>query len=142
MLNFASIYSLPSGAGSLNAFASAILSKTQELILTGDTTAVISETEGIKECATPKEDEDKKKTWIITAFTEQGIICSESVDGVTKELWRIDYQNPDDHKRVWDFLGRFDQDADLKFSKEKSFWEDFLKDRIDVEEIFKEYGVL
>lgn len=125
-----------------NAFASAILSKTQELILTGDTTAGISETEGIKECATPKEDEDKKKTWIITAFTEQGIICSESVDGVTKEFWRIDYQNPDDHKRVWDFLGRFDQDADLKFSKEKSFWEDFLTDRIDVEEIFKEYGVL
>ncbi len=125
-----------------NTFASAILSKTQELMLTGDTTAGISETEGIKECATPKEDEDKKKTWIITAFTEQGIICSESVDGVTKELWRIDYQNPYDHKRVWDFLGRFDQDADLKFSKEKNFWEDFLTDRIDVEEIFKEYGVL
>ena len=125
-----------------NAFASSILSKTQELILTGDTTAGISETEGIKECATPKEDENKKKTWIITAFTEQGIICNESADGVMKELWRIDYKNPDDYKKVWDFLGKFDKDADLKFSGEKSFWEDFLSDKIDVEEVFREYGVL
>ena len=59
-----------------------------------------------------------------------------------KELWRIDYKNSDDYKKVWDFLGKFDKDADLKFSGEKSFWEDFLSDKIDVEEVFREYGVL
>lgn len=107
-----------------------VLSKAQELALTGDTTVGISEAENAKECATLDENDEKKKTWTITAFTEQGIICSECTDGVTRELWKIEYENQEDCQKVWDFLGRFDKDADLKFAGSKSFWEDFLSGEI------------
>ncbi len=123
-----------------NEFAPYVLSKAQELALTGDTTVGISETENIKECATLNEEDEKKKTWTITAFTEQGIICKESTDGVTKELWRIDFNNSSDYKKVWDFLGQFDKDADLKYSGEKNFWDDFLAGRINVDDIFTKYS--
>lgn len=107
-----------------------VLSKAQELALTGDTTAGISETENAKECATLDESDGKKKTWTITAFTEQGIICSECTDGVTRELWRLEYKNPEDCQKVWDYLGQFDKDDDLKFAGSKSFWEAFLSGEI------------
>ena len=107
-----------------------VLSKAQELALTGDTTTGISETENAKECATLDESDGKKKTWTITAFTEQGIICSECTDGVTRELWRLEYKNPEDCQKVWDYLGQFDKDDDLKFAGSKSFWEAFLSGEI------------
>ena len=107
-----------------------VLSKAQELALTGDTIAGISETENAKECATLDESDGKKKTWTITAFTEQGIICSECTDGVTRELWRLEYKNPEDCQKVWDYLGQFDKDDDLKFAGSKSFWEAFLSGEI------------
>ena len=107
-----------------------VLSKAQELALTGDTTTGISETENAKECATLDESDEKKKTWTITAFTEQGIICSECTDGVTRELWRLEYKNPEDCQKVWDYLGQFDKDDDLKFAGSKSFWEAFLSGEI------------
>ncbi|MGN0376973.1 MAG: hypothetical protein ACI4ED_04990, partial [Suilimivivens sp.] len=107
----------------------------QELALTGDTTVGISEAENAKECATLDENDEKKKTWTITAFTEQGIICSECTDGVTRELWKIEYENQEECQKVWDFLGRFDKDADLKFAGSKSFWEDFLAGKIDEQQV-------
>lgn len=73
-----------------NEFAPTILTKAQELALTGNTTAGMSESENVRECASLDENDEKKKTWTITAFTEQGIICSQSTDGVTRELWRTD----------------------------------------------------
>ena len=113
-----------------NEFAPDVLSKAQELALTGDTTTGISETENAKECATLDESDEKKKTWTITAFTEQGIICSECTDGVTRELWRLEYKNPEDCQKVWDYLGQFDKDDDLKFAGSKSLWEAFLSGEI------------
>ena len=73
-----------------NEFAPTILTKAQELALTGNTTTGMSESENVRECASLDENDEKKKTWTITAFTEQGIICSQSTDGVTRELWRTD----------------------------------------------------
>jgi hypothetical protein len=109
-----------------NEFAHDILSKSQELALTGDTSAGISETVDTKECAAFEENDNKEKTWTITAFTEQGIICNECTNGVSKELWRIDYQNSGDYQKVWDYLAQLDKDTDFKFAGDKSFWEDFL----------------
>ena len=109
-----------------NEFAPAVLTKAQELALTGNTTAGISESENVRECASLDENDEKKKTWTITAFTEQGIICSQSTDGVTKELWRIEYKNPGDYRKVWDFLDTLDKDSDMTFAGSKSFWENFI----------------
>jgi hypothetical protein len=112
-----------------NEYAHDILSKFQELALTGDTTAGISETADARECASFEENAEKEKTWTITAFTEQGIICKECTGGVSRELWRIDYQNPGDYQKVWDYLAQFDKDGDFKFAEDKSFWEDFLQSK-------------
>lgn len=102
------------------------LTKTQEMALIGDTTVGISSTENVRECASLEENEEDK-IWTITAFTEDGIICKQGKKGEDlKELWRIDYKNADDAKRVWEFLDKFDSDADLKFSGLESFWENFL----------------
>lgn len=121
-----------------NEFAPDMLSKSQELALTGDTTVGTCEVENAKECASVDKDNEKKKTWTITAFTEQGIICNECTDGVTRELWRMDYKNPDDYKKVWDFLGQFEKDADLKFAGEKDFWEDFLAGTAGISDLVNE----
>jgi hypothetical protein len=102
------------------------LTKSQELALTGETTTGISGTGDTRECATVEENENKEKTWTITAFTEQGITCTQSKNGVSTELWRIDYQNADDYQKVWDYLDQLDEDADVSFVSNKSFWEDFL----------------
>ena len=57
---------------------------------------------------------------------EQGIICNKCVGGKTEKLWTLDYKNTGDYKKVWDFIDRFEKDTDLKFSGDRSFWEDFL----------------
>lgn len=110
-----------------NEYASDMLMKSQELSLVGHTTEGISGVASAAECATYEEDETHKKVWKITAFTERGIICNESVDGVTRELWRIEYKNADDYKKVWEYLSRLEKDADLKFASDKKFWEEFLE---------------
>jgi hypothetical protein len=105
--------------------ASDAMSKAQELALTGDTTEGISETDGVTECASLQVENDKK-TWTITAFTEQGIVSKKCVDGVVTAQWEIAYQNPGDYKRVMDYLAGFDEDADWTFAGSRKFWEDFL----------------
>jgi hypothetical protein len=106
--------------------ASDAMSKAQEIALTGDTTEGISETGGVTECASSELNEDNRKTWTITAFTEQGIVSKKCVDGVVTQQWEINYKNPGDYKRVTDFLAGFDEDTDWKFAGSKEFWEDFL----------------
>lgn len=121
-----------------NDFVVDMLTKSQEIALVGDTAVGISETQKAKEVAAVDE-EDGEKTWTITCFTEDGIVCNQSKDGETTELWRLDYKNKDDYQKVWDFLNGFDKDSDLKFSGTKQFWEDFLVGNISDEEISKMY---
>ena len=115
------------------------LTKTQEMALFGDTTVGISSNESVRECASlEKNDEDR--VWTITVFSEDGIICTQGKKGETfKELWRIDYKNPDDAKRVQDFLDKFDKDANLIFSGYKDFWEEFLTENVDGDSLFAAY---
>ena len=78
------------------------------------------------------EDDGNKKVWTITAFGEDGIICTQcTVGGESRELWRLDYKNSGDAQKVWDFLARFDKDEDLKFAGSQKFWEDFLTGNVD-----------
>ena len=76
------------------------LSKSQELMLTGDTTEGVSKTEGATESASC-DDESGEKVWTVTAYTEQGITCKEFKDGVGTLLWQIDFKNPTDYNKVW-----------------------------------------
>ena len=117
-----------------NEFAPDMLTKAQEMALTGETSVGISATENLKECAS-LEEEENKKVWTITAFTEQGIISNRYVDGVITEHWEMIYKGPEDYRKVTEFLEKFDKDADLKFAGSQKFWEDFLAGRLDEEEL-------
>ena len=41
--------------------------------------------------------------------------------------WELKYDNPDDAKRVEDFIAGFKKDENLKFAGIKEFWNMFLK---------------
>lgn len=113
-----------------NEYAVDMMTKSQELAITDATTVGVSSASDVKECASVDEDE-KDKVWTITVFSQEGIICKRGKAGEEMEdLWSLTYENPDDYRKVWDFLDRFEKDADLKFAGSKDFWEDFLAGRI------------
>ena len=101
--------------------------------------AGISQTDTVTECASVEEDENKEKVWTITAFGEDGIVSTRCQNGKIIDSWEIKYTNPNDAKKVQDFLGRFEKDANLIFSGSKDFWEEFLSsDMDDIASNFKE----
>ena len=99
----------------------------------------ISQTDTVTECASVEEDENKEKVWTITAFGEDGIVSTRCQNGKIIDSWEIKYTNPNDAKKVQDFIGRFEKDANLIFSGSKDFWEEFLSsDMDDIASNFKE----
>ena len=101
--------------------------------------AGISQTDTVTECASVEEDENKEKVWTITAFTENGIVSNKCQNGKIIDSWELKYTNPNDAKKVQDFLDSFDKDANLIFSGSKDFWEEFLSsDMDDIASNFKE----
>lgn len=101
------------------------LSKSQELMLTGDTTEGVSKTEGATESASC-DDESGEKVWTVTAYTEQGIICKEFKDGVGTLLWQIDFKNLTDYNKVMDYLDNEKEEDILKYARDKEFWEKLI----------------
>ena len=95
------------------------LSRFEEVQLTGTTTVGVSQTDTGTECASVEEDENKEKVWTITAFTENGIVSNKCQNGKIIDSWELKYTNPNDAKKVQDFLGRFEKDANLIFSGSK-----------------------
>ena len=91
----------------------------------------ISQTDTVTECASVEEDENKEKVWTITAFGEDGIFSTRCQNGKIIDSWEIKYTNPNDAKKVQDFIGRFEKDANLIFSGSKDFWEEFLSSDMD-----------
>ncbi len=119
-----------------NERAADMLTKSQEIAMAGDTTEGLSNMPDVKECASLKEENEEKKTWIITAYTEQGIMCKECTkSGETKDLWSIRYNNPGDYKKVWEFLDRFEKNSSFEFAGNKNFWIDFLSGKISDTEL-------
>ena len=112
------------------------LSRFQEVQLTGTTTVGISQTDTGTECASVEVDENKEKVWTITAFGENGIVSTRCQNGKIIDSWEIKYTNPNDAKKVQDFIGRFEKDANLIFSGSKDFWEEFLSSDMDADSIF------
>ena len=101
------------------------LSKSQELMLTGDTTEGVSKADGTTESASC-DDESGEKVWTITAYTEQGITCKEFRDGVSTILWQINFKNPTDYNKVMDYLDNEKEEDILKYAKDKEFWEKLI----------------
>ena len=112
------------------------LSRFEEVQLTGTTTVGVSQTDTGTECASVEEDENKEKVWTITAFTENGIVSNKCQNGKIIDSWELKYTNPNDAKKVQDFIGRFEKDANLIFSGSKDFWEEFLSSDMDADSIF------
>ena len=112
------------------------LSRFEEVQLTGTTTVGVSQTDTGTECASVEEDENKEKVWTITAFGENGIVSTRCQNGKIIDSWEIKYTNPNDAKKVQDFIGRFEKDANLIFSGSKDFWEEFLSSDMDADSIF------
>lgn len=112
------------------------LSRFEEVQLTSTTTVGVSQTDTGTECASVEEDENKEKVWTITAFGEDGIVSTRCQNGKIIDSWEIKYTNPNDAKKVQDFIGRFEKDANLIFSGSKDFWEEFLSSDMDADSIF------
>lgn len=112
------------------------LLKFQEMQLTGDISVGVAHTDGVTECAAVNED----KIWTITAFGEDGIISKKFKDGEVIEQWEIKYTDSASARKVWDFIDRFDEGANLTFTGDKAFWEDFLSGKIDEDSVVKEYA--
>ena len=103
------------------------LSKLQEVQLTDSTTVGVSSTRGATECASVDEEENKKKVWTITCIGKDGISSKKCQNGKVLSSWELKYDNPDDAKRVEDFIAGFKKDENLKFAGIKEFWNMFLK---------------
>ena len=103
------------------------LSKLQEVQLTDSTTVGVSSTRGATECASVDEDENKEKVWTITCIGKDGISSKKCQNGKVLSSWELKYDNPDDAKRVEDFIAGFKKDENLKFAGIKEFWTMFLK---------------
>ena len=112
------------------------LSRFEEVQLTGTTTVGVSQTDTGTECASVEEDENKEKVWTITAFTENGVVSNKCRNGKIIDSWELKYTNPNDAKKVQDFLGRFEKDENLIFSGSKDFWKEFLSGDMDADSIF------
>ena len=77
-----------------------------------------------------------------TSYSDEGISCRKEIrDGDKKsaqELWKLKYNNPDDHSKVRELLNGFGDDDRLTFASQKVFWEDLLSGEMDVA-AFKDY---
>lgn len=109
-----------------NDFAETALTKTQELLLTDDTSEGISVANGIVETASAIENDKKEKVWTITAFGESGIVCKRGTFGNMETIWEIQYEHSGDCKKVWDYLASIKEDDPLDFAGDKEFWMEFL----------------
>lgn len=80
-------------------------------------------------------DDPEHKHWFITCYSQDGIWCKEAYyengKWVNRDCFRLPYTEPGQYEKVMAFIQRFPQDANLRFSSNKEFWEDFLAGKID-----------
>lgn len=105
------------------------LTKYQEIQLTESTTIGTSSVNGATECAS-YEIGGNGKVWTIICIGKDGISSKKCRDGMELDSWEIKFTNPDEAKRVEDFIAGFKKDANLKFAGTRDFWSLFLTDGI------------
>ena len=111
------------------------MSKFEEIQETDNTSTGVSSVNGVTECASASEDENKDKIWTITAYSSDGITSKRFKNGVELDGWELKYKNPSDGRKVLDFISSFEKDADLKFAGSKEFWEEFLAGKVSKSEL-------
>ncbi len=76
------------------------------------------------------------------SYSEDGISCRKDIkDGGResgRELWSLQFENPEDYSKVREFLNGFGAEDRLTFASQKSFWEDFIGGEINVDG-FRDY---
>ncbi len=80
-------------------------------------------------------DDPEHKHWFITCYSQDGIWCKEAYyengKWMNRDCFKLPYTEPGQYEKVMAFIQRFPQDANLRFSSNKEFWEDFLAGKID-----------
>lgn len=113
------------------------LSKYQSYLLTGEVEAGIQKTDEAMEIASKP---DNERTWYITCFSEDGIICKECKPGTMGDiLWQLPYNNVSQHEDIMEFLDRFPNDENLPFASDKEFWQDVLSNKIDLDAFYESH---
>ena len=102
------------------------LSKYQEVQLVGTTSVGVSYTSAATECASVDEDDKKEKVWTITCIGADGISSKKCQNGKVLSSWELNYESPEDAKRVDDLIASFKNDENLRFAGMKDFWTKFL----------------
>ncbi len=72
------------------------------------------------------------KTFYVTVYTKEGIMCSSYKDGKTSFEWQIKFNNEEEYDKVMEFLNDFDKGDNLTFAAHEDFWNDFLSGSLDV----------
>lgn len=86
------------------------------------------------------ENSDDEKTWCITCYTNEGIICMQcSKDGTNQLMWSIKFDDNMQYENVINFLNMFEKDDNLSFASDKSFWTDFISGKIDEADFYNSY---
>ena len=80
------------------------------------------------------ETEDADRAMYITWYNEDGMFCRKA--GMTEGYeWTISFDSLEQYRMIEDFMKRFDSDDNLKFASNQSFWQDFLNDMINADEV-------
>ena len=105
------------------------IKKTDETI--DITTTLISET---RKTVIRDATDDKAELSYITCFTPEGIMCKRIGMEDNEYLWKMEYQDEKDYRKVMDLIDSFPDDWNLRFAPNEKFWKDYLSQRIDKED--------
>lgn len=91
-------------------------------------------------CTYPSSEDDEKQGFYITCYTEDGIYCKGPGQKIGDSfLWVIKFDDIGQYSKVMKFINKFDPNDNLRFVSHKSFWDDFLNDRIDEDDFVNFY---
>mgnify|MGYP003310234977 CR=1 FL=1 len=89
-------------------------------------------------CTYPASDDTSEEVHYITWYTEEGIFCRKA--GQTERYaWSIPFENKNQYDKVMEFIGQLSEETDFRFTVNQNFWEDFLKDEMDIEFLKDKY---
>lgn len=82
-------------------------------------------------CSYPSETEEGDEIQYHTYYAKEEIYC-KGTDASGYE-WEIPLENESQYEKIMEFLGQFDQEANLRFACHENFWRDFLDGTLDLD---------
>lgn len=109
----------------------------KDVVKEADIQALVSQS---TTCTYPSSEDDEKQGFYITCYTEDGIYCKGPGQNIGDSfLWVIKFDDIGQYSKVMKFINKFDPNDNLRFVSHKSFWDDFLNDRIDEDDFVNFY---